>query len=127
MLARDILDAGVHGGRRPDRGLAFAAVMQGKYRDRTHASPRLESGAAEGSRARMLSRMAFPVRGHLGERYKYAWSNPLLLPVAWAHRIARGLIVPPAVLWRRLQTVRSAERMSGEKLRLLTDLQVLDY
>lgn len=122
-LGKDALDAGVHGGGRLDRGLAMAAIMQETYKDRSRACPRP-------SRSRTWIstplRVAFPERAHLGERYRYAWDRPWMLPLAWIHRLAVSARLPRG-LWERARAVRRVGRMTDEKRRLLSDLQVLDY
>ena len=70
-LLEDIIDAGVFGSstmsRRHSAGFTFET--------------------AQGKKTNVLKR-AFPSRKSISNKYHYAKKNPILLPIAWAHRLA---------------------------------------
>ncbi len=72
-LLNDILSAGIYGGsslsRKHSGSITFDAAQHGKKQS--------------------LLKRAFPPAKTLGHRYSYAKRSPVLLPVAWGHRLLR--------------------------------------
>ncbi len=105
LLLRDILCAGVYGGstmsRRHSGSVTFSAV-QGKSKS-------------------FIFRL-FPRAKDLDRRYKYAQDRPLLLPVAWIHRMADYLA---QVSKKEENTPLEALRTGKERLELLRSFGLL--
>lgn len=105
LLLRDILCAGVYGGssmsRRHSAGITFDAVKGQRH---------------------SLARRLFPVGDGLDARYNYAKKNPMLLPVAWVHRIVKYM---EQVGTQDNNTPSESLRTGKERIELLRKLGLL--
>lgn len=105
VLLRDILCAGVYGGstmsRRHSGSITFSAV--------------------QGKKKRLIFRL-FPGIKDLDRRYKYAQACPVLLPVAWIHRIFDYLT---QVSKKEGNTPTEALKTGRERLELLRSFGLL--
>ena len=110
-LLEDVLDAGVFGNRTEERRRS-AAVVYRAY-------------DAEDADTGRLRRAVFPSAATLKAPYLYARKHPVLLPVAWAHRLVRYALALLTGKARRGDAAAGMEIADG-RLTLLGSLGLRD-
>lgn len=93
-LAEVILSAGTHGMTNVENALFLAASSQG-HGELPNSTPP--------ARWRFLLWLFFPAASELHPRYAYAAKHHGLLPLAWAHRLARAALRAPGAAWAVLR------------------------
>lgn len=81
VLIHDILSGGAHGNSSADRQLTNSILNSSKDK---------RTGYLQ-SKVSYFTRLLFPAPKNLGPRYAYAKRHPLLLPMAWIHRMIHDI------------------------------------
>ena len=115
-LLEDVLSGGIYGLSDPDRvhsvnmTLSAAEAAKRAKNDDTAASQK-STGRLSGINGILHS--VFPGNAYLQKNFPYAKVHPILIPVAWGHRIVHYVKRTPHVVKESVRTVKAGEKRTA--------------
>jgi len=110
-LIKDIIEGGAFG-TTPERSVSHNVVKESYY-----------AGLKNKNQGALVWHLIFPRAVALPKKYKYVRKYPILLPIAWAHRILN--FIRNRLVRKDHIKMFSAINQSSERIRLLEDLDLV--